>query len=70
MKDELNTLADQIQRITDYDDLYGDSESMQRFFFRSYTNMIRFWHRVHKECSRSRPYPMLPVGFNGSALNN
>ncbi|KAH7104372.1 hypothetical protein BKA62DRAFT_504918 [Auriculariales sp. MPI-PUGE-AT-0066] len=53
MKDELQALADQIQRITDYEDLYGDSDAMQRYFFCSYTNMIRFWHRVHKECHRS-----------------
>ncbi|KAI0062760.1 hypothetical protein BV25DRAFT_1943480 [Artomyces pyxidatus] len=52
MTDELRALADQLQRITDYEDLYGDSESMQRFLFRSYTNMIGFWHRVHQECTR------------------
>jgi hypothetical protein len=53
MKDELRILIDQIQHITDYEDLYGSSEPMQELFFRSYTNIIRFWHRVHKECKRT-----------------
>ncbi|KAJ7278277.1 hypothetical protein C8J57DRAFT_1713171 [Mycena rebaudengoi] len=52
MKEELLTLADYLQRITVYEDLYGDSKEMQRLFFKSYTNIIRFWHRVHKECKR------------------
>ncbi len=50
MKDELRALADLIENISDYEDLFGDSESMQDLFFRSYTNIISFWHRVHKEC--------------------
>ena len=56
MKDELQALIDQIVRITDYQDLYPDSEAMQELFFRSYTNIIRFWHRVHKECKRGGNY--------------
>ncbi|KAF7338401.1 Nacht and ankyrin domain protein [Mycena venus] len=52
MKEELLALAEYLQRITVYEDLYGDSKEMQRLFFKSYTNIIRFWHRVHKECRR------------------
>ncbi|KLO10224.1 hypothetical protein SCHPADRAFT_942985 [Schizopora paradoxa] len=53
MKDELRSLADLIENMTDYEDLYGNSETMQNLFFRSYTNIISFWHRVHKECKRT-----------------
>ena len=50
MQRELLSLAEYLQRITVYEDLYGDSKEMQRLFFISYTNIIHFWHRVHKEC--------------------
>ena len=50
MQRELLSLAEYLQRITVYEDLYGDSKEMQRLFFNSYTNIIHFWHRVHKEC--------------------
>jgi hypothetical protein len=50
MQKELLSLAEYLQRITVYEDLYGDSKEMQRLFFSSYTNIIRFWHRIHKEC--------------------
>ena len=50
MQKELLSLAEYLQRITVYEDLYGDSKEMQRLFFKSYTNIIHFWHRVHKEC--------------------
>jgi len=52
MQKELQSLVEYLQRITLYDDLYGDSKEMQRLFFNSYTNIIRFWHRIHKECKR------------------
>ncbi len=50
MKGELRALVDEIRHINDYEGLYGDSEAMQELFFKSYTNIISFWHRVHKEC--------------------
>jgi len=52
MQKELLSLAEYLQRITVYEDLYGDSKEMQRLFFTSYTNIIHFWHRTHKECKR------------------
>ncbi|KAI0033878.1 hypothetical protein K488DRAFT_46741, partial [Vararia minispora EC-137] len=51
MKAELDALEIQIRRITDYEHLYSDSKTMQQNVFSSYTNMVRFWHRVHKECN-------------------
>ncbi|KZT72257.1 hypothetical protein DAEQUDRAFT_26035 [Daedalea quercina L-15889] len=53
MKDELRILTEHIQRITDYEGLYGGSQRMQHLLSASYTDIIRFWHRVHKECERS-----------------
>jgi len=50
MQKELLSLAEYLQRITVYEDLYGDSKEMQRLFFNSYTNIIHFWHRTHEEC--------------------
>lgn len=52
MQKELLSLAEYLQRITVYEDLYGDSKEMQQLFFASYTNIIHFWHRVHKECKQ------------------
>jgi len=60
MKEELSALEDQIRALTAFEELYGNSEAMTRFLFRSYTNMIRFWHRVHKECNRTRKYYVYP----------
>ena len=52
MQKELRSLADYLQHITVYEDLYGSSKEMQRLLFNSYTNIIHFWYRVHKECER------------------
>ena len=52
MQKELRSLADYLQHMTEYEDLYGDSKEMQRLLFNSYTNIIHFWYRVHKECKR------------------
>src|SRR6266576_4507677 len=52
MQKELRSLADYLQHITVYEDLYGNSKEMQHLLFNSYTNIIHFWYRVHKECKR------------------
>ncbi|KLO10243.1 hypothetical protein SCHPADRAFT_528732 [Schizopora paradoxa] len=68
MKDELRSLADLIENIADYEDLYGDSEVMQDLFFRSYTNIVSFWHRVHKEC-RTTEMGSFRRSMTSSSLN-
>ena len=50
MQKELKSLAVYLQHITMYKELYGESEEMQLLLLESYTSIIRFWHRVHKEC--------------------
>ena len=61
MQRELISLAEYLQRITVYEDLYGDSQEMQRLFFNSYTNIIHFWHRVHKECKHKGTLPSVTL---------
>ncbi|KAJ7508570.1 hypothetical protein B0H11DRAFT_1965696 [Mycena galericulata] len=50
IKKELRLLTTQLQRINDYENLYGDSEMLQDRFCDSYINILRFWSRVDKEC--------------------
>ena len=64
MQKELLSLAEYLQRITVYEDLYGDSKEMQRLFFISYTNIIHFWHRVHKECQHKGTLLRYLVAFS------
>ncbi|TFK33930.1 hypothetical protein BDQ12DRAFT_727356 [Crucibulum laeve] len=51
IKNELQSLTTRIDRINSYNKLYGKDAKMQQFLFKSYINIIRFWHRVDKECS-------------------
>ncbi|KAJ7349860.1 hypothetical protein DFH08DRAFT_742347 [Mycena albidolilacea] len=50
IKKELRSLKVQLERINDYDYLYGDSEHLQELLCETYINMLRFWSRVDKEC--------------------
>ena len=58
MSKELRALLDQLFVINDYEGLYGDSDEMQTLIFRSYKNIIRFWHRVYKECSTTSMFTL------------
>jgi len=50
IKGELRSLRDQLEHITDHENLYGKDDKMQKLLCQSYFNIIRFWHRVDKEC--------------------
>ncbi|KAF2731969.1 hypothetical protein EJ04DRAFT_360290 [Polyplosphaeria fusca] len=52
IKDQLTTLNDHINVLIMYDDLFGHSSTMQELLQASYVHIIRFWHRVEKECRR------------------
>ncbi|KAJ6601314.1 hypothetical protein DFH09DRAFT_1127428 [Mycena vulgaris] len=71
IKKELRSLTSQLQRINDYDYLYGDSELLQELFCNSYINMIRFWSRVDKECDTCWYTGMLKAAtsFSTNKLN-
>ncbi|KAJ6601324.1 hypothetical protein DFH09DRAFT_560440 [Mycena vulgaris] len=53
IKKELRALTRELERINDFEHLYGDSNTLQELFCNSYINMIRFWSRVDKECETS-----------------
>ncbi|KAI0046457.1 hypothetical protein FA95DRAFT_1371839 [Auriscalpium vulgare] len=55
IKTGLRTLTDQINRLTDYENLYStSSERLRETLVRFFKHMIDFWYRVHKECHRTR----------------
>ncbi|KAG1898125.1 uncharacterized protein F5891DRAFT_1148495 [Suillus fuscotomentosus] len=52
---ELASLSDHLENIAGYGDLYQTNQKMQRILCNAYINIIRFWHRVDKECTKSGP---------------
>ncbi|TFK72378.1 hypothetical protein BDN72DRAFT_836341 [Pluteus cervinus] len=66
MDETLNDLVTHIHDMNKYNTLYGDSQEMQSHFFQCYILMVRFWHRVHKECNRSSRFTQ---GLSSKALN-
>jgi len=50
------SMTAQLQRLSFYDEIYGDSLLMQELLFSSYKNVFRFWSRVDKECDRCSEY--------------
>ncbi|KAG1749235.1 hypothetical protein EDB19DRAFT_1942102 [Suillus lakei] len=52
---ELVSLGDHLENIAAYGDLYQKNKKMQRILCNAYINVIRFWHRVDKECAKSGP---------------
>ncbi|KAJ7762426.1 hypothetical protein DFH07DRAFT_411026 [Mycena maculata] len=71
IKKELRLLTTQLQRINDYEYLYGDSDMLQNLFCSAYINILRFWSRVDKECDTSWYTGMLkaPYSFSTNKLN-
>lgn len=52
IKDQLGRLKRHLECLTEYEELYGESRVMQELLRLSYINVIRFWCRVEKECTR------------------
>ena len=52
IKDELAQLSDLVERLGLQEELYGKSKNMQELLCRTYINILKFWHRVDKECAR------------------
>ncbi|KAJ7762397.1 hypothetical protein DFH07DRAFT_814247 [Mycena maculata] len=71
IKKELRLLTTQLQRINDYEYLYGDSDMLQNLFCSAYINILRFWSRVDKECDTSWYTGMLKAAssFSTNKLN-
>ncbi|KAJ6543109.1 hypothetical protein B0H19DRAFT_957631, partial [Mycena capillaripes] len=51
IKQELEMLTAQLNRINEFHNLYGNSDRLQELFCSSFINMLRFWSRVNKECN-------------------
>ncbi|KAL8747305.1 MAG: hypothetical protein Q9190_000811 [Brigantiaea leucoxantha] len=51
IRDQLGRLTQYLNRLSLYDDLFGDSTVMQEVLKASYFNVLRFWSRVEKECN-------------------
>ncbi|KAM3069555.1 hypothetical protein ACMFMG_005658 [Clarireedia jacksonii] len=52
IKDQLDELTIQLNILTEYEELFGKSQTMQELLQMSYIDVIRFWVRVDKECHR------------------
>ncbi|OKL61210.1 hypothetical protein UA08_03619 [Talaromyces atroroseus] len=50
--DQLERLGTHLDILTEYEWLFPDSSTMQKLLQKSYIDIIRFWVRVEKECSR------------------
>ena len=52
IKDQLDRLKRHLECLIEYEELYGESGTMQELLVESYKAVIRFWCRVEKECTR------------------
>lgn len=52
ISDQLASLNTHITILTAYEELFGESLTMQELLQSSYVDIIRFWRRVEKECKR------------------
>lgn len=50
---ELDSLGGHLKNIAVYGDLYQKNADMQQVLCNAYINVIRFWYRVDKECTKS-----------------
>ncbi|OBR07672.1 Zinc finger protein [Colletotrichum higginsianum IMI 349063] len=50
---QLKSLARQMKRLKDYEQLFPESEEMQELLVSSYIGIIKFWARVEEQCSTS-----------------
>jgi hypothetical protein len=52
IEDQLELTSKSVSVLTEYEELFGDSATMQELLVSSYIDIIRFWRRVEKECRR------------------
>jgi hypothetical protein len=52
ISNQLGNLKTHIEVLTAYEELFGESSTMQELLQDSYVDVIRFWRRVEKECTR------------------
>ncbi|KAM0160095.1 hypothetical protein ACHAQE_004710 [Botrytis cinerea] len=52
IKNQLEDITLQLNVLTEFEELFGDSKTMQELLQMTYIDVIRFWIRVDKECHR------------------
>ncbi|TGO22714.1 hypothetical protein BPAE_0157g00010 [Botrytis paeoniae] len=52
IKNQLEDITLQLNVLTEFEELFGDSKTMQELLQMTYIDVIRFWVRVDKECHR------------------
>lgn len=52
IKSQLRALTVMLQRISEYEDLYGDSTILQDLLCKTYVEIFRFWSRIDRECDQ------------------
>ncbi|KAF5879132.1 putative nacht domain protein [Botrytis fragariae] len=52
IKNQLEDITLQLNVLTEFEELFGDSKTMQELLQMTYIDVIRFWVRVDKECRR------------------
>ncbi|TGO40704.1 hypothetical protein BHYA_0033g00580 [Botrytis hyacinthi] len=52
IKNQLEDITLQLNVLTEFEELFGDSKTMQELLQMTYIGVIRFWVRVDKECHR------------------
>ncbi|CZR51156.1 uncharacterized protein PAC_01031 [Phialocephala subalpina] len=52
IRGQLDLLKFQLERLKWCDELWGDSDDMQRYLCNTYVHVFRFWSAIDKECNR------------------
>lgn len=68
IKDQLDRLTLHLECLIGYEELYGESATMQELLVDSYKAVIRFWCRVEKECTRCSKF--ITAGGGNSILSH
>lgn len=60
IKNQLEDITLQLNVLTEFEELFGESKTMQELLQMTYIDVIRFWVRVDKECHRCGLYFEIP----------
>ncbi|KAK0473016.1 hypothetical protein EDD18DRAFT_1404613 [Armillaria luteobubalina] len=67
IRKELKSLKIEIECMSEYEELYGDSEKMRDILCDSYICILRFWSAVEKQCEESSTKSFLKQTFSVNA---
>ncbi|KAJ3874067.1 hypothetical protein F5051DRAFT_417649 [Lentinula edodes] len=71
IKSQLRALTVMLQRISEYEDLYGDSTILQDLLCKTYVEIFRFWSRIDRECDQYgiKSFLRVAVSFSTKKLD-